>query len=112
MADEFAERLKTIRAVRNLTQNELAEKSGLPTSSIAQFETRARKPSFDTLRKLSKALDVSTDYLLGTADEPKAPEAGNVLFRNYEKLSAQDQDLLQEIASMMAQRNRKDDTSV
>jgi transcriptional regulator with XRE-family HTH domain len=113
MSDEFAERLKTIRAVRNLTQNELAEKSGLPTSSIAQFETKARKPSFDTLRKLSKALDVSTDYLLGTVDEPKAPEAGNVLFRNYEKLSSRDQDLLQAIiASMMAQNNRKDDRSV
>jgi transcriptional regulator with XRE-family HTH domain len=109
MAEDFAERLKNIRATRGLTQNELGDRAGLPTSSIAQFETNARKPSFDTLRKLSKALEVSTDYLLGSVDEPKAPEAGNVLFRNYEKLSAHDQELLQNIAAMMAAKNQKDD---
>jgi transcriptional regulator with XRE-family HTH domain len=93
-----------------LTQSELGEKSGLPTSSIAQFETKARKPSFETLRKLSKALEVSTDYLLGTADEPKVSETGNVFFRNYEKLSSHDQELLQDIvASMMTRKDRKDD---
>jgi transcriptional regulator with XRE-family HTH domain len=109
MPDDFDERLKTIRALRGLTQSELGEKSGLPTSSIAQFETKARKPSFETLRKLSKALEISTDYLLGNVDEPKVPEAGNVLFRNYEKLSSHDQELLQNIASMMAQKKQKDD---
>jgi len=109
MADVFAERLKSMRAIRSLTQSDLGEKSGLPTSSIAQFETNARKPSFDTLRKLSKALEVSTDYLLGTAEEPKVVETGHVLFRNYEKLSAHDQELLQNIALMMAQKAQKDD---
>ena len=109
MSDVFAERLKSIRALRSLTQSELGEKSGLPTSSIAQFETNARKPSFDTLRKLSKALEVSTDYLLGTVDEPKVAEAGSVLYRNYEKLSSHDQELLQNIAIMMAKKNNKDD---
>jgi transcriptional regulator with XRE-family HTH domain len=109
MSDVFAERLKNIRALRSLTQSELGEKSGLPTSSIAQFETNARKPSFDTLRKLSMALEVSTDYLLGTVDEPKVAEAGSVLYRNYEKLSSHDQELLQNIAIMMAKKNNKDD---
>ena len=110
MSNAFAERLKSIRTLRSLTQSELGEKSGLPTSSIAQFETNARKPSFDTLRKLSKALEVSTDYLLGTVDEPKMAEAGSVLFRNYEKLSSHDQELLQDIvASMMARKKQKDD---
>jgi transcriptional regulator with XRE-family HTH domain len=109
MLDIFAERLKTIRTLRSLTQSELGEKSGLPTSSIAQFETSVRKPSFDTLRKLSKALEVSTDYLLGTVDEPKISETGSVLFRNYEKLSSHDQELLQNIALMMAQKNQKND---
>jgi len=110
MSDVFPERLKNIRAMRSLTQSELGDKSGLPTSSIAQFETKARKPSFETLRKLSKALEVSTDYLLGTSDEPKAPETDNVLYRNYEKLSSHDQELLKDIvASMIARKNQKDD---
>jgi transcriptional regulator with XRE-family HTH domain len=110
MSDVFPERLKTIRSLRSLTQSELGERAGLPTSSIAQFETEARKPSFETLRKLSKALEVSTDYLLGTSDEAKAPEKNNVLYRNYEKLSSHDQELLQDIvASMMARKNQRND---
>ncbi|MCL1929070.1 MAG: helix-turn-helix domain-containing protein [Treponema sp.] len=110
MSEKFADRLKSIRALRNLTQSELGEKSGLPTSSVAQFETKARKPSFDTLSKLSKALDVSTDYLLGTVDEPKISETGSVFFRNYEQLSSHDQEILQDIVnSMMARKNQKDD---
>jgi transcriptional regulator with XRE-family HTH domain len=112
MADAFAERLKTIRALRNLTQSELGERSGLPTSSIAQFETNARKPSFDTLRKLSKALEVTTDYLLGTIDNPEPVAIGSALFRNYEKLSTHDQELLQNIAAMMAEKKRHDDKPV
>ena len=35
MAEVFVQRIKSIRALRNLTQNELSKKSGLPTSSIA-----------------------------------------------------------------------------
>jgi len=109
MTDVFAERLKSMRTLRSLTQSELGEKSGLPTSSVAQFETNTRKPSFDTLRKLSKALEVSTDYLLGNVDDLNTPVAGNVLFRNYEKLSANDQELLQNISEMMMAKKAQND---
>ena len=34
-------------------------------SAISHFETGTRKPSFDNLRRLADALDVTTDYLLG-----------------------------------------------
>lgn len=111
MAGDFAERLKSVRALRGLTQNELGELAGLPNTSIAHFETNTRKPSFDTLWKLSKALEVSTDYLLGTIDEPKASESGNVLLRDYEKLPAHDRELLRNIAAMMVEQRRKDDST-
>ena len=112
MTDVFAERLKSMRTLRSLTQSELGEKSGLPTSSVAQFETNTRKPSFDTLRKLSKALEVSTDYLLGNVDDLNTPVAGNVLFRNYEKLSANDQELLQNISEMMMAKKAQNDDKI
>ena len=110
MSDVFVDRLKSIRALRGLTQTEVGEKSGLPTSSIAQFETNARKPSFDTLRKLSKALEVSTDYLLGNVDEPNVSEKGNVLYRNFENLSSSDREIIQDIvSSMITRRNQNND---
>jgi transcriptional regulator with XRE-family HTH domain len=108
MSDIFAERLREVRDKRGLTQVELGTKAGIPGTSIAHMEAGSRKPSFDTLRKLSKALKVSTDYLLGTTDEPKAI-VGSALFRIFEKLTANDQELLQSIAAMMAERNRRGD---
>ena len=60
----FAERLKTARKMMGMTQQTLAEVSGLPTSSIGQFETGAREPSLKTFTRVCKALRVSADFLL------------------------------------------------
>ena len=64
----FPDRLRTAREHRRLMQGELAERTGLQPSAISHFETGARKPSYDNLRLLADALDVSTDYLLGRVD--------------------------------------------
>jgi len=61
----FGERLKTARKKMGLTQRELGALAGMPTSSIAQFETGAREPSLRGLRKIVMASRVSADYLLG-----------------------------------------------
>ena len=42
----------------------------MPASSIAHFETGTRKPSFESLRRLAIALEITTDYLLGRVDSP------------------------------------------
>jgi len=63
--ETFPLRLKEARKMRKMTQCELAKKSGIPTSSIGQFETGARMPSVETLVKLVSALNVTTDNLLG-----------------------------------------------
>ena len=65
----FKDRLRAIReGLRQMTQIELAKVAGLPSSSIAHFESGARKPSFDSLGKLATALNVTTDYLIGRVD--------------------------------------------
>ena len=70
----FQERLRAARSTRNWSQSDLAERASLPTSSIAHFETGSRKPSFDTLRRLATALEVTTDYLLGRVKDPALAE--------------------------------------
>ena len=61
----FRERLIDRRAIRRLTQAQLANKADLTPSAISQFETGTRLPSFHNLRRLCKALHVRSDYLLG-----------------------------------------------
>ena len=101
----FMERLRRARELRGLSQSELAERAGkMPPSSIAHFETGKRKPSFDTLKRLATALEVTTDYLLGRVDEPGLAEAGDPLFRDVGRLSEKDRELAKDFLKMLAQR--------
>jgi transcriptional regulator with XRE-family HTH domain len=93
--------------MRKLTQNELGEKAHLPPSSIAHFETGTRKPSFDNLRRLAEALEMTTDYLLGRIDEPGMPTSADVVFRDIGKLSENDRDIAKLFLKSLADRNNK-----
>jgi len=64
----FNERLKEIRLKRELTQEELAQKINISSSSISLYERGDREPNLNTLINISKTLNVSTDYLLGLTD--------------------------------------------
>lgn len=66
----FGNRLKLRRTNCGLLQKELAEKVGITNRNISSYEKNDREPAYDTLIKIAKALDCSTDYLLGISDEP------------------------------------------
>jgi transcriptional regulator with XRE-family HTH domain len=101
----FKERLKTAREeLRKWSQNELAVRAGLPPSSIAHFESGSRKPSFDTLRRLANALEVTTDYLLGRVDSPGLAEAGDPLYRDIGKLTGRDREIAKDFLEMLAKK--------
>jgi len=102
----FQERLKAARDLRKWSQGDLAGRAGMPPSSIAHFEAGSRKPSFDTLRRLANALEVTTDYLLGRVDDPGLAEAGDPLYRDIGKLTGGDRDLAKDFLKMLAERNQ------
>lgn len=100
----FPDRLRTAREYRGLNQGELAKKAGMQPSAISHFETGTRKPSFDNLRILADTLDVSTDYLLGRAEEFKALAGPDRLHRHYESLQASDRKMADDLIEMLAKR--------
>lgn len=103
----FPHRLKAIRELRQYSQVKLGQEANMPASSIAHFEAGSRKPSFDTLRKLARALEVTTDYLLGTSDEgPGSAPSGNALFRDIERLSGEDIELTKKFVAMLKERTK------
>jgi transcriptional regulator with XRE-family HTH domain len=103
----FQDRLRFAREARKLTQAELAEKSGLQPSAVSHFETGGRSPSFDNLKRLADALDVSTDYLLGRVDEIKASgPVSQQIFRHMGSMSTSDQESLAMMAKMLAAKNK------
>ena len=65
----FSQRIKDLRAERALSQDELATATGLSHGCIAMLEIGKRAPTATTLTALADFFEVSTDYLLGRADD-------------------------------------------
>jgi transcriptional regulator with XRE-family HTH domain len=71
----FGQILKRLREGKELTQQALADQSGLGRVEIARLETDRRAPSWETVKALCRALGVGCDEFM----EPPAvgrPKAG------------------------------------
>lgn len=66
--ETLAENIARYRQKLGLSRAALAEKVGVSEISIGQYERCARTPSIEILCRISSALEVSVDTLLGTAD--------------------------------------------
>lgn len=60
----IGQRIKEIRTAKKLTQEYLAEKTGVNVSHISNIETNKVKVSLTLLVGICNALDVTMDYLL------------------------------------------------
>lgn len=67
----FGERLKALRSERGLIQKDIAEYLNVSQSTVGMYERGYRDPDTETLQKLAKFFDVSTDYLLGLSNIKK-----------------------------------------
>lgn len=99
----FAVRLKEARERRGLNQTELAKLTGLQPAAIGHFEANRRKPSFVNIRSLAKALEVSSDFLLGRA---ASLQGATTAFRNEENLTADDREAIQVMINTLAKRRQ------
>ncbi|WP_047335356.1 helix-turn-helix domain-containing protein [Pseudomonas protegens] len=84
----FAERLRSLRKQKNLSQTELGQLAELHYTHIGRYERGTSRPSVDTLKRLADALDVSSDYLLeGASDEAaKAKFEERELLRQFQEV--------------------------
>ena len=101
-SEAFPGRLRAARAKRGLNQGDLASRAGLQASAISHFETGTRKPSFDNLRRLADALDVTTDYLLGRVSDSQVLAGADKLYRHLDRLTANDRDIAKNFLEMLA----------
>lgn len=64
------EQLQKLRKSRNLTQEEISDIIGVKLSTYQKYERDVISPPYDTLIKIAKYYNVSTDYLLGLQEQP------------------------------------------
>lgn len=66
----FGNRLRELRLSRELTQADFANAINLGESTISFYESDKRSPDYETLVKIARFFNVSTDYLLCQTDDP------------------------------------------
>lgn len=60
----YGKRIKEARKEAGLTQQELAERLGISSVNISQFENDKRNPKFETLSKIASAIGISIYELI------------------------------------------------
>jgi transcriptional regulator with XRE-family HTH domain len=110
----LANKLKTLRAERGLSQADLAERSGLTINDISRYERGAVSPNLENFIKIAKALEVSADDLLfdGPLSTASGPPRNLKLWQRLQEIEAldkNDQDaVLRLIDAMIAKRKMKE----
>ena len=83
---DFGQRLARIREGAGHNQRWLAEAAGLSQSEISQLESGARSPTYKTICKLARAMNLPPGYLMG--DDLRGLSASErALVRQYRALS-------------------------
>jgi transcriptional regulator with XRE-family HTH domain len=74
VVEQFAQRLKELRAERGMTQADLAQKTGIAATYISKLESAGAAPGIDLVQKLAEALGVGAADLLPieSPDDPTA----------------------------------------
>jgi transcriptional regulator with XRE-family HTH domain len=73
--DRVGSRLQRVRKERGVTLHDLAERTGISTSTLSRLENGQRRPSLELLLPLAQAYRVPLDDLVG------APEVGDPRIR-------------------------------
>lgn len=61
----FAEKLKALRGMKNLTQEEFAKEINVTKGAVAMWETGKRTPDLEMIKNIASFFSISVDELVG-----------------------------------------------
>ena len=79
-------RIKSLRLAKGLTQVQLGRRAGLSQRMVTYYEVEGICPPPELLLKLGRALDASTDELLGRAERPETTKKAPQTLRLWKRL--------------------------
>jgi len=79
LAKRLGARIKALRKSRGLSQEQLAEKTGITPKYLSRLEVGQQNPSIETLAKLTEALDVELWELCDVGHEETQKELQETL---------------------------------
>lgn len=107
MEQTFGTRIKALRVKAKLTLDQLAKLTGTSKSYIWELENKnPPRPSAEKLADIARALQVTTDYLLGNEEEVVAED--KAFFRKYSKMSEETRRQIRAIAETLSTMPKND----
>ena len=87
-----SEKIRTLRKLKGMSQEELAEQVNISRQAVSRWEIGIALPDADNIVQLSKLFGVTTDYLLidsykSDEDSPKIKENNTILRANLTSLA-------------------------
>lgn len=76
VASQFGARLRELRQAKGLTQQDLATRADMTQIGIAQLEAGRRRPMWESVIALAKALGVGCEAFMTAAEEHDKPKPG------------------------------------
>ena len=102
----FGERLTQLRKENGYsTRSEFAEKIGIPSTTLRNYETDVREPGHTFLKQISEFFNVSVDYLLCLTDDKEVLNSFRLktseyeCIKKYRKLDEYGKDLVDTVLS-------------
>jgi len=69
--ESFPSRLKKARIDTGFTQREVSAETGIPQSTLANYETGRTEPDIETIGILATFYDIDTNWLFGLTSKSK-----------------------------------------
>lgn len=83
----FGERLTELRISNGYSKrNEFADKLGIPSTTLRNYEIGVREPGHTFLKQISEIFNVSVDYLLGLTDEKEVLNSFRLKTTEYDHI--------------------------
>ena len=104
--DGFGKYLQKIRLNRGLTQERLAERCDISLDHLQNIEINRRKPSFDYLIRIMRAMNISFDDFVYPDRQETAKESSEI-HRNLRMLDKKEISLLNDMIQFYLERKQR-----
>lgn len=91
---DILEKIRKLRLERNWTEYQLAEKSGLPQSTISSWYRKNMQPSISSLEKICAAFNITLSQFFTDTPTVELTERQQEILREINRLSKNQQEKL------------------
>lgn len=103
----FSDKLRSLIEERNLTQKRVANDLNIAPSTMGGYAQGSSEPDFETLCRLAKYFDVTTDYFLNMPTSNSNNDLENELLRVFRSMTVEQQIIFIDQGKAFLKANRR-----